>query len=96
MTSLETEIKNIIEEVTKSKYIGKLKVKKESLENSTFWMLLLYLDTEFTPMILAYEGSESDFKDFIRTEMKSRKLERVGFWKAIQELPEEINDDFYE
>lgn len=90
MRQIENDIRNIIDEVTCSKYTGKLKVIKEILpEDSILWMLLLYLDTEMTPMILAYEGTEDEFKDFIRSEIKSRKLQTVHFFKMHEELVEE-------
>lgn len=90
MRQIENDIRNIIDEVTCSKYTGKLKVIKDSLpEDSTLWSLLLYLDTEMTPMILAYEGTEDEFKDFIRSEMKSRKLHTIQFSRMHEELVEE-------
>ena len=58
MTTLESEIKSIIEEVICGKYIGKLKVVKEEVDKNILWMLLLYLNMELSPMILAYEGTE--------------------------------------
>lgn len=85
MAEIEKQVKEIIEEVTECKYVGRLKVIEEPTEDSTLWMLLLYLDLELTPMVLAYEGSEEEFKDFIRTEMKNRKLQYVKFWKATKE-----------
>ena len=95
MTEIEKHIKEIIEEVTNCKYVGKLKVVEEPINDSTLWMLLLYLDLEITPMILAYEGTENDFIDFIKKELKSRKLHTVKFWKAIQEFHrnEFVEDD---
>ena len=87
MTTIESEIKNIIEEVTCCKYIGRLKVTKEEIEGDEFWSLLLYLSLETSPMILAYAGTEEQFKNFIRKELKERKLQGVHFWTAIQELP---------
>ena len=79
MTTLESEIKTIIEEVICGKYIGKLKVVKEEVGESILWMLLLYLNMELSPMILAYEGTEEQFKLFIRNEIKTRKLHSVHF-----------------
>lgn len=92
MTEIESEIKEIIEEVVDGKYIGRLKVVTEPINDSTLWMLLLYLDLEMTPMILAYEGNEREFKDFIRSEMKARKLQTVKFWKANQEFIGDYKD----
>ena len=47
---------------------------------------------------MAYQGSEDEFKEFIRKEIKSRKLEMVSFWRAELEyadvkIDEEDNDD---
>lgn len=92
MTEIEKHIKEIIEEVIDGKYIGKLKVVTEPVNDSTLWMLLLYLDLEMTPLVLAYEGTEKEFTEFIRSEMKSRKLQTVKFWKANQEF---IGDYYY-
>ncbi len=79
MTNLELEIKAIIEKATCTKYIGKLKVFKETVGDSTLWTLLLYLNLELSPMVLAYEGTEDQFKDFVYSEMKTRKLYNVHF-----------------
>lgn len=87
MTEIEKQVKEIIEEVIEGKYIGKLKVVSEPINDSVLWMLLLYLDLELTPMILAYEGDRREFLDFIRKELKARKLQTVKFWKAIQVYP---------
>lgn len=97
MTTLESEIKTIIEEVICGKYIGKLKVVKEEVDENILWMLLLYLNMELSPMILAYEGTEEQFKSFVRNEIKTRKLHDVRFWTAIQEFPlDDEMDDNYE
>ncbi len=99
MTQIEIDIRNIINEVICGKYIGKLKVIQETMpNNNTLWMLLLYLDRELTPMILAYEGTEEQFKEYIRKEIKTRKLHGVHFWNAIQEYRhyDDENNDSYE
>lgn len=95
MTAIEQDIKDILDEISCGKYIGKLKVVQETVPDteSTIWMLLLYLDMEITPMILAYEGTEEQFKDFVTKELKARKLHGVHFWKTLQEFPGEINDN---
>lgn len=88
MTTIEKEIKNIIEEVIGGKYVGRLKVDIEDIPGEDpIRMLLLYLDMEQTPLVLAYQGSEDRFKEFIYEEMKARKLHAVHFWKAIQDYP---------
>ena len=78
MTALEQEILNIINETTDSEYIGKLKVIIDDISNNNkLYTLGLYLNFEMSPMILSYQGTEEEFKKFIREEMKSRKLQRV-------------------
>lgn len=85
MKELENEIRQIIDETIGGRYIGKLKVEKDN--EYDLWMLLLFLDREMTPLVLAYEGTVDSFKEFIRKEIKQRKLQMVKFWKGIQELP---------
>ena len=82
MTTLEKEILNIINETTDSEYIGKLKV----IVDDDLYTLGLYLNREMTPTILSYQGTESEFKDFIRDEMKSRKLQKVFRYEVIRDI----------
>lgn len=93
MTTLEKEILNIINEATDSEYIGKLKV----VVDDDSYTLGLYLNLEMSPMVFSYQGSEQGFKDFIREEMKSKKLQNVFRYEVIRDilLPgmEEYEDD---
>lgn len=96
MTKLEKEVWEIINEVTESCYKGKLKVLITYPEinkcdspckelNDTIYELYLYLDRFYTPIILSYEGTEEEFKDFIRKEIKKNKYEKVHFYKITRE-----------
>ena len=85
---MEHELRQLINEIIGGKYTGKLKVSKDNIGDSQFWTLMLYLDTEMTPLILAYEGTEEEFKDFVASEIKVRKLQNVRFWKGIKEYIE--------
>ena len=93
MTTLEKEILNIINEATDSEYIGKLKV----VVDDGSYTLGLYLNLEMSPMIFSYQGNEQEFKDFIREEMKSKKLQNIFRYEVIRDilLPgmEEYEDD---
>ena len=93
MTTLEKEILNIINEATDSEYIGKLKV----VVDDDSYTLGLYLNLEMSPMVFSYQGDEQGFKDFIREEMKSKKLQNVFRYEVIRDilLPgmEEYEDD---
>lgn len=96
MTKIEKEVLEIINEVTESCYKGKLKVLVTYPEinkcdspckelNDTIYELYLYLDRFYTPIILSYEGTEDEFKDFIRKEIKKNKYEKVHFYKITRE-----------
>lgn len=93
MTTLEKEILNIINEATDSEYIGKLKV----IVDDDLYNLGLYLNREMTPTVLSFQGTEEEFKEFVREEMKNRKLQRVFRYEVIRDilLPgmEEYEDD---
>ena len=87
MTTLEKEILNIINETTDSEYIGKLKVIIDDISNNDkLYTLGLYLNFEMSPMILSYQGTEEEFKNFIREEMKSRKLQKVFRYEVIRDI----------
>ena len=75
MENLEKEILEIINEAIGGKYIGGLKI----LIEDDIYELLLYLNQEMAPLILSYQGSESDFKEFVRKEIKTRQMERVDY-----------------
>lgn len=96
MTQLEQEVLCIINETIDDCYIGKLRVNVIEPErtcgdldcrplNNTIYELYLYLDRWFTPVILSYEGTESEFKEFIRQEFKKNKYERIHFYKITRE-----------
>ena len=75
MENLEKEILEIINKAIGGKYIGGLKI----LIEDDIYELLLYLNQEMAPLILSYQGSESDFKEFVRKEIKARQMERVDY-----------------
>ena len=82
MANLEKEILNIINDATDSEYIGKLKV----IVDDNLYILGLYLNLEMSPMVLSYQGTETEFKNFIREEMKSRKLQKVFRYEVIRDI----------
>ena len=75
MTKLEQEVLEIINETIEGQYIGKFKV----LVDDVGYQLFLYFDRELTPTVLGYEGSEEEFKNFIRDEFKTRKMEKTHY-----------------
>ena len=76
MTKLEREVLEIINETIEGCYTGKLKVFVTVPErqcgdscselNNTIYELHLYLDRWYSPLVLAYEGTEDEFKKFIK------------------------------
>ena len=85
MENLEKEIWEIINEAIGGKYVGGLKI----LIEDDIYELLLYLNQEMAPLVLAIQGTESEFKEFIRKEMKTRQLERVNYWTTnLSYLPD--------
>lgn len=92
MTKLEEEILDIINCTICGKYIGKLRVIVDTPEPQcgdscretypTTYELRLYLDRWFTPIVLSYEGTEDEFKEFIREEIRKRKIENTRFFKV--------------
>lgn len=107
MTELEQEVLCIINEVTENCYIGKLKVLVTKPErqcgdsecrpiNDTIYELYLYLDRWRTPIVLSYEGTEEEFKQFVRNEFKKNRYEKIHFYKITREpivIEEEIERD---
>lgn len=82
MTELEQEILEIINTEIDGKYIGKLR----AFHNGVAWELRLYLDRWFTPVILSFEGTEEEFKEFIKQEIKTRKMHKTKFY-SINRYP---------
>lgn len=82
LSKLEKEISDIINDVTESIYVGGLKVVYED----GIYTLFLYLSVEYAPIQLAYEGSEEDFKNYIKDELKSRKIECIPRGRLIQQV----------
>lgn len=85
MTSLECEILNIINETIEGKYVGKLRVTTEK----NVYCLDLFMNHTLSPAISFIKEckDEDDFKDFIRKEIKSRKLEKDSYWTTMIVYP---------
>lgn len=107
MTTLEQEILDIINCTICGKYTGKLKVNVWTHEPQcgdgckeiypTIYELKLYIDREFTPIVFSYEGTEDEFKEFVREEIRKRKIEKTRFFKINLEYivpdDEDLTDD---
>lgn len=92
MTKLEQEVLDIINTTIDGKYIGKLRV----LVDKDVYQLYLYFDRWYTPTILGYEGTEDEFKKFVKKEFKTRKMEKTKYYSITREpivLDLNIKDD---
>lgn len=91
MSDLEKEILEIINTTVKGQYTGGLKV----VNDDGFYVLFLYMDSSVYPSIqLGIDcDSEEDFKNYIRDEIKARRLESVSYSRLIQELPSIVCDE---
>lgn len=78
MDKTTQELIDLIEQTTGNRYTGKIEVR---FDEPDFWSLFLYLNTEYTPIILSYQGNYDQFKQYIQKELKTRKLEKNGFYK---------------
>lgn len=46
------------------------------------------MNREIVPsIVMSTQGSEEDFKKFVKREMRKRRLEEVKYWKTTRELP---------
>ena len=84
MTTLEQEILEIINQVIDGKYIGKLRV----LHEDNIYELYIYFDRWYTPTILAYEGTEDEFK--------KNQYQKVKFWETNREIIPLDEEEFEE
>lgn len=80
---LANEILNIIDETIEGEYIGKLEV----IVDDDWYTLNLFMNMHNAPLVMAYQGTEDDFKNYIREEIKRRKLEKVFRYELRRELP---------
>ena len=90
MTELEQEILKIINTTIDGEYIGKLRAFKDK----GIWNLYIYFDRWFTPTVLAFEGTEEEFKEFIRKEFKTRKMQKTKYYSITRyPLVPELNTE---
>ena len=80
---LANEILNIIDETIEGEYIGKLEV----IVDDDWYTLNLFMNMHNAPLVMAYQGTEEGFKNYIREEIKRRKLEKVFRYELRRELP---------
>ena len=80
---LANEILNIIDETIQGEYVGKLEV----IVDDDWYTLNLFMNMHNAPLVMGYQGTEEGFKNYIREEIKRRKLEKVFRYEIRRELP---------
>lgn len=80
---LANEILDIIDETIEGEYIGKLEV----IIDNDWYTLNLFMNMYNAPLVLAYQGTEEGFKNYIKDEIKKRRLEKVMRYEVRRELP---------
>lgn len=80
---LANEILNIIDETIEGEYVGKLEV----IVDDDWYTLNLFMNMHNAPLVIAYQGTEEEFKNYIREEIKRRRLEKVFRYEVRRELP---------
>lgn len=83
MNDLEEKILQMICDIYKKEYIGRIKVTK--LEDQDTYILRLYLNQyDFAPIVLAADMNAEDFLEFVRKELSSRQLIQAKFFKIVK------------
>lgn len=85
MKELEQAILELIRRIYCKEYIGRIKV-IETFDNNEHlgYRLELGLNKDERPLSIAFEGSEKEFLSFIEKELKTRNLDAVEYFTAIQ------------
>lgn len=79
-SNLECRIRNLINQVTKSKYISYLNVRHED----GIYTLRLGLNCkDAAPISLGYQGDEKGFLNFLEKEFKKRKLQDIQYTTGV-------------
>lgn len=100
MSTLENEILDIINTTVEGCYTGGLKVIVEDECTCKdvcikLYTLLLYMDSSVYPSIQIGKecANDSEFKEYIRDEIKHRRLQSVSYSRLVQELPSIVCDE---
>ena len=80
---LANEILDIIDKTIEGEYIGKLEV----IVDDDWYTLNLFMNMHNAPLVMAYQGTEEEFKSYVREEIKRRRLEKVMRYEVRRELP---------
>ena len=52
-----------------------------------WYTLNLFMNMHNAPLVLAYQGTEDGFKEYIKEEIKKRRLEKIMRYEVRRELP---------
>lgn len=89
-TELKQAILDYILEIYKCKYLGEIKI--EDL-NPIGYKVSFYLDHSENPVVIISDLSDTDFLEFIKTEIRTRKFHKTKYYKAIKQPLEIIQNE---
>ena len=74
---LSHKIREIINDVTQSKYTGDIDLKVESLGKDNLYTLKLSITSKEVPVVLGFQGSEDVFLKYVAQEIYRKKLHLI-------------------
>lgn len=81
MNDLEKAILDMIQEIYKRKFIGRIKVTK--IKDQESYILRLYVH-QYDPIVIAADMNAEDFLNFVRKELVSRQLIKSEFFNVVK------------
>lgn len=81
MDELNNKIKIFIEEFYECTFLGKVITAKL---NNTTYNVKIVLNSTYAPINLNYEGTEEDFLEFVKTQIKKRRLNLTQYYSGYK------------
>lgn len=82
-TKLKDKIRELINQVTCSKYIGELDLIIETECNCSYFILKLGLNCkDASPISFGYQGDEEGFLNYLKKEFRKRKLQNLQYTQS--------------
>ena len=80
-TQLEDEVRTVIEDIYKAKYVGALQITPILNEESQLgYKLRLGMNKDERPLYIAFEGNKDGFIKYLKQELRIRRLADTEFY----------------
>ena len=80
-TQLEEEVRTVIEDIYKAKYIGALQITYIlDGEVQLGYKLRLGMNKDERPLYIAFEGNKEEFIKYLQQELRNRRLAETEFY----------------